>query len=82
MSPEGVEFFVSYVADEDGFRIVDSNAVPVSSAGVRADGTQGSFLHSDEIYDEIYDVDDDDDDDDDVDDVDDSDDDDDDDLVV
>ncbi|XP_076028433.1 uncharacterized protein LOC143017528 [Oratosquilla oratoria] len=42
-SPEGVEFFVRYVADEDGYRVVESNAVPVSGAGVRADGQQVSF---------------------------------------
>lgn len=42
-SPEGQEYFVTYMADEDGFRIMDSNAVPESAAGVKADGTQGSF---------------------------------------
>ncbi|XP_064102158.1 cuticle protein 16.8-like [Macrobrachium nipponense] len=42
-SPEGEEFYVKYVADEDGYRVVDSNAVPVSHAGVKADGNQGSF---------------------------------------
>ncbi|XP_066957143.1 uncharacterized protein [Macrobrachium rosenbergii] len=42
-SPEGVEFFVRYVADEDGYRVVESNAVPVSADGVRANGEQGSF---------------------------------------
>ncbi|XP_063883618.1 trigger factor-like [Scylla paramamosain] len=53
MSPEGVEYFVNYVADEDGFRILESNAVPVSSAGVKADGSQGAF-HSDELDDDLY----------------------------
>nr|XP_045597527.1 cuticular protein 47Eg-like [Procambarus clarkii] len=43
-SPEGVEFFVKYVADENGYRVLDSNAVPVSSWGARADGNQGSFV--------------------------------------
>ncbi|XP_066957089.1 cuticle protein 7-like [Macrobrachium rosenbergii] len=42
-SPEGEEFYVKYVADEDGYRVVDSNAVPVSHTGVKADGNQGSF---------------------------------------
>merc|ERR1712212_29397 len=51
ISPEGTEYFVSYIADDDGFRIVDSNAVPVSVGGVRADGHQGSFLSSEEFDD-------------------------------
>ncbi|XP_064104173.1 uncharacterized protein LOC135214002 [Macrobrachium nipponense] len=42
-SPEGSEFFVRYVADEDGYRVLESNAVPVSDDGVRANGQQGSF---------------------------------------
>ncbi|XP_047481357.1 larval cuticle protein 2-like [Penaeus chinensis] len=42
-SPEGEEFYVKYVADEDGYRVVESNAVPVSHDGVRADGNQGAF---------------------------------------
>ncbi|KAK8720898.1 hypothetical protein OTU49_013044 [Cherax quadricarinatus] len=42
-SPEGIEFYVKYVADEDGYRVLESNAVPVSSWGAKADGTQGSF---------------------------------------
>ncbi|XP_071534859.1 uncharacterized protein [Panulirus ornatus] len=50
-SPEGVEYFVKYIADDDGFRVLDTNAVPVSSAGVRADGTQGSFVSSEELDD-------------------------------
>ncbi|XP_076028397.1 larval cuticle protein 2-like [Oratosquilla oratoria] len=40
ISPEGIEHFVKYVADEHGYRVVESNAVPVSGAGVRADGGQ------------------------------------------
>ncbi|XP_045114180.1 calsequestrin-1-like [Portunus trituberculatus] len=75
MSPEGVEYFVNYVADEDGFRILESNAVPVSSAGVKADGLQGAF-HSDELEDDLSADDDDSDDHDDHDDDDDDDDDD------
>ncbi|XP_076028424.1 uncharacterized protein LOC143017519 [Oratosquilla oratoria] len=42
-SPEGVNLYYKYVADEYGYRIVESNAVPVSGAGVRADGQQVSF---------------------------------------
>ncbi|XP_042219386.1 cuticle protein 16.8-like [Homarus americanus] len=42
-SPEGVDFYVKYVADENGYRVVESNAVPVSSWGGVADGNQGSF---------------------------------------
>merc|ERR1712212_1129261 len=47
-SPEGIEFFVQYIADDKGFRIVDSNAVPAAN-GVRADGHQGSFFSSEEF---------------------------------
>merc|ERR1711936_809385 len=41
--PEGNTHFVRYVADEDGFRVLESNAIPASLDGVRADGNQGSF---------------------------------------
>ena len=51
-SPEGQEFFVKYVADDDGFRIVESNAVPVSAGGVRADGSQGSFISLEDLDDD------------------------------
>lgn len=47
VGPGGNEYFVTYIADDDGFRVLDSNAVPVTAGGVRADGTQGSF-NSDE----------------------------------
>ncbi|XP_068215121.1 cuticular protein 47Eg-like [Palaemon carinicauda] len=47
-SPEGTEFFVRYIADEDGYRVLESNAVPVSAHGVRANGQQGSFDSSEE----------------------------------
>ncbi|KAL7639739.1 UNVERIFIED_CONTAM: hypothetical protein RMT77_009149 [Armadillidium vulgare] len=47
-SPEGHKYFVRYVADKLGFRIIDSNVVPVSNAGVKVDGNQGSFVDSDE----------------------------------
>ncbi|XP_042219387.1 uncharacterized protein LOC121864430 [Homarus americanus] len=43
-SPEGEEFYVKYVADEHGYRVVESNAVPISSWGAKADGNQGSFV--------------------------------------
>merc|ERR1711970_743807 len=42
-SPEGTEFYVRYVADENGYRIVESNAVPINHDGVAADGNQGAF---------------------------------------
>merc|ERR1712058_93094 len=40
---DGNDFYVSYVADEDGYRIVESNAVPVTRDGVAANGHQGAF---------------------------------------
>ncbi|XP_063883970.1 uncharacterized protein LOC135112945 [Scylla paramamosain] len=43
-SPEGETYFVKYVADDDGYRVLESNVVPVSADGVRADGAQGSFV--------------------------------------
>ncbi|KAK3881734.1 hypothetical protein Pcinc_013848 [Petrolisthes cinctipes] len=59
-SPEGNEYFVKYVADEDGYRVLESNAVPITDGGVAANGAQGSFSSD---SDEDYDDDDDDDDD-------------------
>ncbi|XP_053650589.2 cuticle protein 16.8 [Cherax quadricarinatus] len=47
-SPEGEKFFVKYIADKDGYRVLESNAVPATVGGVRADGTQGSFVSSEE----------------------------------
>nr|XP_045597213.1 uncharacterized protein LOC123757534 [Procambarus clarkii] len=47
-SPEGVEYFVKYIADEDGYRVLESNAVPATADGVRADGAQGSFVSSED----------------------------------
>ncbi|CAL4061609.1 unnamed protein product, partial [Meganyctiphanes norvegica] len=41
--PEGNENFVKYIADEDGYRILESNVVPATLDNVRADGNQGSF---------------------------------------
>merc|ERR1712220_30805 len=40
----GNTHFVTYVADEDGYRVVDSDVVPATVDGVRADGNQGSFV--------------------------------------
>ncbi|XP_071534850.1 uncharacterized protein [Panulirus ornatus] len=50
-SPEGVEYYVKYVADEDGFRILESNAVPATADGVSADGSQGSFISIEDLDD-------------------------------
>merc|ERR1712002_769669 len=52
-SPEGEEFYVRYVADEDGYRIVESNAVPINHDGVSADGNQGAFGSYEEEYDQF-----------------------------
>ncbi|XP_063883631.1 LOW QUALITY PROTEIN: uncharacterized protein LOC135112769 [Scylla paramamosain] len=40
-SPEGQEFYVQYVADELGYRVLESNALPVSSWGAHAGRTPG-----------------------------------------
>lgn len=48
-SPEGAEFYVKYVADRNGYRVVDSNAIPATAAGVRANGAQGSFSSEEDI---------------------------------
>ena len=34
---------MKYVADELGYRVIESNAVPETSDGVKADGNQGAF---------------------------------------
>ena len=47
-SPEGREFIVRYIADEKGFRVLESNAVPVNADGLRADGAQGDLDGSEE----------------------------------
>ncbi|XP_071534556.1 uncharacterized protein [Panulirus ornatus] len=57
-SPEGLRFFIRYIADEDGFRILESNAVPATVQGVKADGQQGSFLSSEEFDNDSFDFDD------------------------
>ncbi|XP_076028399.1 larval cuticle protein 2-like [Oratosquilla oratoria] len=52
-SPEGIEFFVKYVADENGYRVIESNAVPVSGSGVSANGAQGAFESYEDDSDEF-----------------------------
>ncbi|XP_045597210.1 uncharacterized protein [Procambarus clarkii] len=41
-SPEGIEFVVKYIADDKGYRVLESNAVP-SANGVLADGEQADL---------------------------------------
>ncbi|XP_037781211.1 cuticular protein 47Eg-like [Penaeus monodon] len=48
-SPEGDKFFIKYIADKNGYRIVESNAVPVTN-GVAADGNQGSFDSFEDLF--------------------------------
>ncbi|KAK4296218.1 hypothetical protein Pmani_031270 [Petrolisthes manimaculis] len=48
-SPEGTQYFVKYVADRNGYRVVDSNAVPATANGVRANGAQGAFSSEEDI---------------------------------
>merc|ERR1712198_659814 len=52
-SPEGVTFLVRYIADDKGFRVVESNAVPTAN-GLIANGEQGDLYGdiSDEFSDE------------------------------
>merc|ERR1719347_1737373 len=50
-SPEGTQYFVKYIADDKGYRVLESNAVPTSAHGVRANGQQGSFLSPEEFDD-------------------------------
>ncbi|XP_064104228.1 cuticle protein 16.8-like [Macrobrachium nipponense] len=51
IAPDGVKYFVRYVADDDGYRVLESNAVPATVLGIRANGQQGSFLSSEEFDD-------------------------------
>ncbi|XP_045114122.1 uncharacterized protein LOC123506250 [Portunus trituberculatus] len=44
-SPEGYHFLVRYIADLEGYRVTESNAVPVNAAGTLADGRQRAPLH-------------------------------------
>ncbi|XP_064102171.1 uncharacterized protein LOC135212557 [Macrobrachium nipponense] len=46
ISPENYAFLVRYVADEKGYRVVESNAVPINADGVAADGSQGAMEDS------------------------------------
>ena len=48
--PLGNTHFVTYVADEDGYRVVDSDVIPATVAGVRADGNQVSSLQLMELF--------------------------------
>merc|ERR1712106_928609 len=43
VTPEGNMIYVRYIADELGYRIVESNALPVGLDGIAADGNQGAF---------------------------------------
>ncbi|KAK8383058.1 hypothetical protein O3P69_011522 [Scylla paramamosain] len=45
-SPEGHHFLVRYIANLEGFHVIESNAVPVNAAGARADGRQRAPLHA------------------------------------
>ncbi|XP_047481067.1 cuticular protein 47Eg-like [Penaeus chinensis] len=53
-SPNGEKFFVKYIADDNGYRVVESNAVPITN-GVAADGNQGSFDSFEDIFDSFED---------------------------
>jgi len=46
-SPEGIEFVVKYIADDKGYRILESNAVP-SANGVEASGRQADLEGDDD----------------------------------
>merc|ERR1711970_497686 len=41
-SPEGITFVVRYIADTQGFRVIESNAIPTAN-GLRANGEQGDL---------------------------------------
>ncbi|XP_068214682.1 cuticle protein CP575-like [Palaemon carinicauda] len=41
-SPEGIEYVVRYIADDKGYRVLESNAVP-SAGGVMAGGEQADL---------------------------------------
>merc|ERR1712228_371616 len=41
-SPEGITFVVKYIADDKGYRVLESNAIP-SGNGLRSDGNQGDL---------------------------------------
>ncbi|XP_068214678.1 uncharacterized protein [Palaemon carinicauda] len=47
--PDGNQHFVKYVADDDGYRVLESNVVPATADGVRANGEQGSFVSLEDL---------------------------------
>ncbi|XP_064104134.1 uncharacterized protein LOC135213983 [Macrobrachium nipponense] len=49
--PDGNQHFVKYVADDDGYRVLESNVVPATVDGVRANGEQGSFVSLEDLDD-------------------------------
>ncbi|XP_068214676.1 uncharacterized protein [Palaemon carinicauda] len=49
--PDGNQHFVKYVADDDGYRVIESNVVPATADGVRANGEQGSFVSLEDLDD-------------------------------
>ncbi|XP_068214660.1 uncharacterized protein [Palaemon carinicauda] len=51
VAPGGTRYFVRYIADDDGYRVLESNAVPATAFGIRANGQQGSFFSSEEFDD-------------------------------
>ncbi|XP_071534847.1 uncharacterized protein [Panulirus ornatus] len=48
-SPEGIEFVVKYIADDKGYRVLESNAVP-SANGVLANGDQADLEGDEDDY--------------------------------
>ncbi|XP_076028428.1 uncharacterized protein LOC143017524 [Oratosquilla oratoria] len=50
--PDGNKHFVRWVADEDGYRVIESNAVPATLDGVQANGEQGSFVSLEDLEDD------------------------------
>ncbi|XP_068214675.1 uncharacterized protein [Palaemon carinicauda] len=50
--PDGNQHFVKYVADDDGYRVLESNVVPATADGVRANGEQGSFVSLEDLDDD------------------------------
>ncbi|CAL4122914.1 unnamed protein product [Meganyctiphanes norvegica] len=49
-SPEGIAFVVRYIADDKGFRVIESNATPTHN-GLVANGEQGNLYGSSEEFD-------------------------------